>query len=372
MTWGTVRLPSDLRRATSPPVWPHKTSPTLATRFTYIAHSGPAHRTGRICSTQAFRGSDWASSRTVTAPSGFASYLPRRTEISWKSTEQVKRGSRHLSDAARRNGPNSAQGVSTEVARSIYGCAPKSCPVGGFGMNRKYDPVPGGLMLTVKRTLPIALTILAGCLWQRPAEAQNKTFYMDRAQISGAPDDGYMVWRPYLHEKTRFYGMLSLGYSHAPLRIAAATSEPGVINSWNDLVKGQLITYMNVGTEVAGWFSFNLSQPILLYGMYGETPNPPPEQGEPDFNASEKQAFHDTRVDLRVKLLTSQDRKTRLGVGASVFLKTGNSAGALAGDEATTTYFHLAAEHNFGDWLLAGNIGPHLRPQRGLTDRRER
>lgn len=226
-------------------------------------------------------------------------------------------------------------------------------------------------MLTVKRTLPIALTIVAGCLWQRPAEAQNKTFYLDRAQISGAPDDGYMVWRPYLHEKTRFYGMLSLGYSHAPLRIAAATSEQSVINGWNDLVKGQFITYLNVGTEVAGWFSFNVSQPILLYGMYGETPNAPPEQGEPDFNASEKQAFHDTRVDARVKLLTSKDRKTRLGVGASVFIKTGNSAGALAGDDATTAYFHLAAEHNFGDWLLAGNIGPHLRPQRGLTDRRE-
>jgi hypothetical protein len=39
-----------------------------------------------------------------------------------------------------------------------------------------------------------------------PAEAQQRTFYLDRLQVSGAPDDGVVMWRPYMHEKTRFYG----------------------------------------------------------------------------------------------------------------------------------------------------------------------
>jgi OmpA-OmpF porin, OOP family len=232
-----------------------------------------------------------------------------------------------------------------------------------------YDPVPGGLMLTVKRTLPIALTIIAGCLWQRPAKAQNTLFYLDRAQISGAPDDGYMVWRPYLHDKTRFYGMLTLGYSHNPLRSSAATTSTSVARNMEDPVQGQLITYLNVGTEVAGWFSFNISQPISLYTVYGQPPgNAATTPGTPEFTASNKMGLHDTRFDLRAKYYTSSDKKTRLGVGGAVFIASGSSAGAVAGDNATTAYLYLSGEHDFGSWLLAGNVGPHFRPQRGLLD----
>jgi OOP family OmpA-OmpF porin len=231
-----------------------------------------------------------------------------------------------------------------------------------------YDPVPGGLMLTVKRTLPIALTIIAGCLWQRPAEAQATLFYLDRAQISGAPDDGYMVWRPHLHEKTRFYGMLTLGYSHNPLRASAATSSDSIARNMDDPVQGQFLTYLNIGTEISGWFGVNVSQPISLYTVYGES-YPTSGAGVPEFTADRKMGLHDTRFDLRAKYYTSDSKKTKLGVGAAVFAPTGNSAGAVAGDNATTAYFYLSGEHNFGPWLLAGNIGPHFRPQRGLHER---
>jgi len=44
------------------------------------------------------------------------------------------------------------------------------------------------------------------------AHAQAGYFYLDRAQISGAPDDGFMVWRPAFSEKTRFYANAILGY----------------------------------------------------------------------------------------------------------------------------------------------------------------
>ena len=58
------------------------------------------------------------------------------------------------------------------------------------------------------------------------AHAQSGYFYLDRAQISGAPDDGFMVWRPYMSEKTRFYANAILGYSHNPLRNDTVTNDP--------------------------------------------------------------------------------------------------------------------------------------------------
>jgi OmpA-OmpF porin, OOP family len=223
-------------------------------------------------------------------------------------------------------------------------------------------------MLRVKRTLPILLTIIAGCLWQRPAKAQDKIFYLDRAQISGAPDDGFMVWRPYLHPKTRFYGQLTLGYTYNPLHASAATNNATVARSIEDPVQGQFISYLNIGTQVAGWFAFNIMQPISLYTAYGAAPANANGSGVPLFNASDKMGLHDTRFDVRTKYYTSNDKMTRLGLGLAIFAPTGNSAGAAAGDSATTGYFYLSAEHNFGSWLLAGNIGPHFRPQRGLAD----
>jgi outer membrane protein OmpA-like peptidoglycan-associated protein len=228
------------------------------------------------------------------------------------------------------------------------------------------DPLSGGLMLKAKRTLPVALTIAAGLLWQNEARAQNITFYMDRAQISGAPDDGYMVWRPYLHEKTRFYGMLSLGYTHNPLRKEAATGDSTAQQGMPNLVTGQFLTYLNIGTEVSGWFGFNVSQPISLYTMYGDQYDSTVDN-RPDFTANERMGLHDTRFDLRVKAYQSNDRKLRLGAGTAIFLPTGNSAGALAGDDQTSAYLFVSGEYNFGSWLLAGNLGPHFRPNRGFV-----
>src|SRR5687768_7798797 len=56
-------------------------------------------------------------------------------------------------------------------------------------------------------------------LFARPAEAQDKTFYLDRLQIAGAPDDAIALWRPQMSEKTRFYGQFALGFAMNPLRV---------------------------------------------------------------------------------------------------------------------------------------------------------
>ena len=80
------------------------------------------------------------------------------------------------------------------------------------------------------------------------AQAQSGYFYLDRAQISGAPDDGFMVWRPYMSEKTRFYANAILGYSHNPLRNDTVTADPIAKDSIDNPVQGQFTTYLSAGT----------------------------------------------------------------------------------------------------------------------------
>lgn len=141
---------------------------------------------------------------------------------------------------------------------------------------------------------------------------------MDRAQLSlGAPDDGYMVWRPYLAEKTRFYGQLSLGYTHNPLRNTSSTFNEDVADRFGNLIKGQAMTYLSIGTEVSGWFSFNISQPIALYTFYGGLP----ERRLSPHLQHRRQDGHPrySRRPAR-RAYQSNDRQTRLGAGVALFL----------------------------------------------------
>ncbi|HOU93212.1 MAG TPA: cell envelope biogenesis protein OmpA, partial [Polyangiaceae bacterium] len=88
--------------------------------------------------------------------------------------------------------------------------------------------------------------VVAGLLAALPASAQDRTFYLDRIQISGAPDDGFTVWRPYLHEKTRLYGSLTLGYSQNPLRDETVTDDPDILRDIKNPVANQLMTYLMI------------------------------------------------------------------------------------------------------------------------------
>jgi OOP family OmpA-OmpF porin len=130
------------------------------------------------------------------------------------------------------------------------------------------------------------------------AKAQGKYFYLDRAQVSGAPDDGFMVWRPQMYERTRFYGFAALGYSHNPLRSATVTSDPGTANSIDNPVGGQFITYFTVGTEIAKRVGFNLTLPVLAYQFTGT--DPAPQVGEGGIG-DKKVAIYDLRLDARVQ-----------------------------------------------------------------------
>ena len=93
-------------------------------------------------------------------------------------------------------------------------------------------------------------TALGLLLAPRSAHAQQKTFYLDRIQIPGGPDDGLVVWRPYVDEKTRFYGAGALGYSLNPLLSDAVTDRPNVQDRIENPVSNQLTMYLTAGAEL--------------------------------------------------------------------------------------------------------------------------
>ena len=101
------------------------------------------------------------------------------------------------------------------------------------------------------------------------ASAQSAYFYLDRAQISGAPDDGFMVWRPHMGDETRFYGFAALGYTHNPLRDESVTADATTQYRIDDPIRGQFLTYLSMGAEISRHLSLNISLPIQLYKVPG-------------------------------------------------------------------------------------------------------
>ena len=217
-------------------------------------------------------------------------------------------------------------------------------------------------MLRLKSTYSLVLLTLITGLFARPAHAQQNLFYLDRLQISGAPDDGFAVFRPKMHEETRYYAMAALGFTYNPLR-AETVANSDTASQIQDPVKSQLITYVVLGTEIANRLGLNMAVPVLTYASYGD--NPMPYQVVE--NADRKVSLHDIRFDLRFRAYESDNRQLRLGLAGAVFAGTGNSAGAFAGDAATTAWFFGMGELNFDKFFIAANLGPHFKPQSGIN-----
>src|SRR4030095_4726420 len=119
----------------------------------------------------------------------------------------------------------------------------------------------------------IGFAVAALALLTPPSvRAQSRTFYLDRAQLSGAPDDGFMVWRPYVWEKTRFYGMAALGYAHRPLRDTTVSDDAITARNVDDPVDGQILMYLLAGTQIGERASINVQLPITLYQFLGDDP----------------------------------------------------------------------------------------------------
>jgi len=195
------------------------------------------------------------------------------------------------------------------------------------------------------------------------ASAQATYFYLDRAQVSGTPDDGFMVFRPYFGDQTRFYGMAALGYSHNTLRDETVTDVSTAENAIDHPIRGQMITYLSAGAQVARRFGLNVSLPILLYKW--TSPDPLSQDIGVGGIEGNPAGVHDLRLDARVLLYETDSRKFRLGGGGALWVPTGRSL-SFAGDDSLTGMLYASADVDLKKFLLTGMIGPQLRPERSI------
>jgi OmpA-OmpF porin, OOP family len=210
------------------------------------------------------------------------------------------------------------------------------------------------------RTL-VALALGTGALLlgSADAKAQAQYFQLDRAQLSGAPDDGFMVWRPVGHPENRIYANGALGYSHNPLRNETVTDTPSVERQIDNPVQGQFIAYLSGGAQVLQRLTFALTLPVNLLTIYGDDPQARGvgEGGIGDTPVS----VGDLRLDARVKTWETDSEWLKFGLGAALFAPTGSRNG-FSSDGYTSGYLYAASELDFGKFFLTGNIGPHFRP----------
>ena len=209
--------------------------------------------------------------------------------------------------------------------------------------------------------LIVGTALAATGLFASPASAQTRTYMLDRAQISGAPDDGFMVYRPYVGDETRFYANAALGFSLNPLRDDHVHSELDLDGPAP--IVGQFPVYLSAGLQIEGIVGLNLHIPFTPYQITGT--EPPIEftgqGGLTDTHAT----MNDIRFDARLMGWESNNRKTRFGGFGAFTIATGSPYG-FGGDRQATAMLAVSGEHDFGPFMLTGHVGPHFKPARSL------
>jgi outer membrane protein OmpA-like peptidoglycan-associated protein len=203
----------------------------------------------------------------------------------------------------------------------------------------------------------------------RTASAQQKTLYLDRLDMAGAPDDGVAIWRPQMGQKTRFFGQLGFGFALNPLRVQNEVDDPTkralLQRSNGNPVTAQLQSYVDVGVEIFDRFAIQASLPFILY--QAGNPTNRSDVGVSDSVSFSKSAVMDMRLDARAILFRSDDRAAKLGVRAGVWLPTG-SALSYGSDRAAGGVLALAGEYDWKSFFLTLNTGVRFRPQVGVND----
>jgi OOP family OmpA-OmpF porin len=211
--------------------------------------------------------------------------------------------------------------------------------------------------------LGLALLALGGLLsTHTPASAQNAGFYLDRAQLSGAPDDPFMTWRPFFHDKPRFYGSATLGYVLNPLRIATVSDNQRVIDSYGNPFAHQVFVYVNAGLQLNRRIAFDFQIPFAPFNHGGTDPT---ARGiGTGFDRGE--SMYDARLALRALAIESDDRKFRWGAGGALFIPTGTDS-RFASDTETTVWLFTNMEYQADGFMWVGMVGPHFRPTREIN-----
>jgi OOP family OmpA-OmpF porin len=216
------------------------------------------------------------------------------------------------------------------------------------------------------------LLVLLGIMYPgRVAHAQ-RTFYLDRIQVGGSPDDGLATRRVYMAPQTRVYASTTLGYVIDALRASTVAANAETENKIENLIQQQLISYFNVGLEIAGRVSVGLNVPVAWAQSGGQVPipgsrPPPPSLFPPDTGS----ALYDVSLEARVLAYQNEASKFRFGFGGALFVPSGNFSRG-GSDDNVTGWLYAAAEKSWGPLLVAGSLGPHFRPLRSIdgTDSR--
>ncbi len=230
----------------------------------------------------------------------------------------------------------------------------------GRVVNRKDDEKGAPRLSKVWKRLGLALVAL-GSLLIAPTEAraQNAGFYLDRAQLSGAPEDPFMTWRPFFHDKPRFYGSASLGYALNPLRIETVSANQRIRDVYGNPYSNQVFIYLNGGLQLNRRLAFDIQVPFAPLSIGGTDPTAAGIGTGFDRGA----AIYDARLALRALAIESDDRKFRWGAGGALFIPTGTDS-RFASDTETTVWLFTNMEYHADGFMWVGMVGPHFRPLR--------
>ncbi|MDB4935562.1 MAG: Flagellar motor rotation protein MotB [Labilithrix sp.] len=224
------------------------------------------------------------------------------------------------------------------------------------------------------KTAAAAAFATAALACSERAEAQVKTFHLDRLEVPGAPDDGIALFRPATQQRNIFYGQLAIGYSLRPLKVRNITSDTSVLARTNrtSVIQDQLTVYGSAGFQLLDRATFGVTFPWTPVQDGGNPDYGPgglqgPGQTRTTLLSTSGPSASDLRLDFRGTLLRSDDRKSAFGAQLSIFAPTGSSAN-FGGDNGTGAMVMFSGEHTVKFITLAANLGIHFRPRHAIND----
>lgn len=221
-------------------------------------------------------------------------------------------------------------------------------------------------MLPKLISLALACGALLGVLsTSSRADAQQRTFYLDRLQIGDEPEDGFAVWRPRMKEKTVFFGQVALGYTLKPLRGSTTALNERVAGQTPDPVNNQINTYLSAGMELMSRASLAVTLPVTAY-QNGDDPCAKTGTVRCQSTDINSTVPGDLRLDARVIAYRSNNKKYLTALTGSLFIPSGDDI-SFTSDAQTTGWVQLLQEIDFGSVALTLNTGVHFRPEHGLN-----
>jgi len=232
----------------------------------------------------------------------------------------------------------------------------------------------GGCMVEVIRFWPmrffstkcscmVLAMVGALALVPRAAQAQANTFYLDRLQVPGAPDDGVVMWRPVTQPDNIFYGQLGVGFQYAPLRTNTIVQDPVTLKaSGPNVIDTQLTIYGSAGFELFNRIIASVNFPFSPL-MTGQNPNYPSNfmmaSGGKTIVDPNGPTADDMRIDLRGVIWRTPNLRGAIGAGFSIFAPTGTTD-AFGGDGQTSFLLEVTAEYDLRPLVVMFNTGVHF------------